>query len=253
MKRTILLLVFVLVNALPTEAALSFAEDFSSPTISSNLVAPSEFLFGPDASPVGTAQNPSGTRRYVTTVATDFNTVDFIFEITFSVNTPTPAQTAFVGFGSGIDDPNFFSEPHSSIYLRQFPDDFESGQLRLTISTGAQIPPNQPPELIMSSTPGPGNGTHRAQIKKVGDLVTLSLDEDYAGGAFTADYAATRSMGADLAFLNSANSRLFFGVQSGNTTFDNLTVTVVPEPSTALFGLGLLLTTFQHRRRKAVS
>ncbi len=215
-------------------AAITFTEDFSGPTINSNLFAPSEFLFGSNASSLGVAQNPSGTRRYVTTTATDYNTVDFTFEITFTVNTPTAAQTAFIGFGSGAEDQNFFFEPHTSIYLRQFPDDFASGQLRLTVSSAAQVPPNQPPEFTISGPTGPGNGTHRAQIQKTGSVVTLSLDEDYAGGAFTPDYTTSRNLTTDLPFLNSTNSRLFFGVQSGNTTFDNLSVNVVPEPSSAL-------------------
>ena len=134
-----------------TCGASSFTEEFSGANINANLNFPSEFLFGPNASPSGTAQNPSGTRRYVSTVATDFNTVDFIFEITYSVGGPTASQTPFVGFGSGLEDPNFFFEPHTSIYLRQFPEDFTSGQLRVTISANAQIPPNQPPEYTISN------------------------------------------------------------------------------------------------------
>lgn len=227
---------------LNSSAAVSFSENFSNSTVTPLLVAPSEFFFGPNATPVGTAQNSSGTRRYITTSQADFNLVDFVFEITFTVNSPTPAQTAFIGFGSGEGDPNFFTEPHTSIYLRQFPDDFENGQLRLTISSAPQSPPNQPPETVISGATGPGNGTHRARIQKVGDIVTLGVDEDYGGGPFIADYSAVRSMTTDLAFLNGTNSRLFFGVQSGNTTFDNLTVAVVPEPaSTALCGCGVLL------------
>ena len=224
-------------DAIPT----SFTEDFSSATVNPNLIAPTEFVFGPNSSPAGVAQNPSGTRRYVTTTATDFNTVDFIFQITIHVSTPTATQTPFVGFGSGLEDPNFFFEPHTSAYLRQFPDDFESGQLRLTVSSGAQVPPNQPPESIISPTPGPGNGTHRAQIQKTGDLVTFSLDENYTG-VFMPDYSTTLSMTSDLSFLDDSNSRLFFGVQSGATTFDDLSIAVVPESSNTavLMACGIL-------------
>ena len=229
MKTAIVLTTAFAVAGITASAATSFTEGFSAATITSKLIAPSEFVFGPNAFPVGAAQNPSGTRRYVTTAATDFNTVDFIFEITYTVNTPTAAQTPIVGFGSGAGDPNFFFEPHTSIYLRQFPDDFESGQLRLTVSSGPQIPPNQPPEFVISGTPGPGNGTHRVRITKVGDVITLAEDENYTGGEFTPDYSVSRSLATDLPFLNSTNSRLFFGVQSGNTTFDNLSVVVEPE------------------------
>ena len=239
MNKSLALTVTLLIaGEIVSTAATSFTEDFSGTTINSNLAAPSEFIFGPNSSPIGTAQNPSGTRRYITTVATDFNTVDFVFEVTYTVGTPTAAQTPFIGFGSGAEDSNFFFEPHTSIYLRQFPDDFESGQLRLTISSAAQIPPQNPPEYALSDTPGPGNGTHRARITKTGNIVTLSEDEDYTGGVFTPDYATSRNITTDLAFLNNTNSRLFFGVQSGNTTFDSLTVSVVPEPSSMLLVVG---------------
>lgn len=250
--------VLVVTNGIIASAATSFTEDFSEATIDSNLIAPSEFVFGPNASLLGTAQNisegtvqnPSGTRRYITTVATDFNAVDFVFEVTYSVNSPSATQTPFIGFGSGEEDPNFFFEPHTSIYLRQFPDDFAAGQLRLTISSGAQVPPNNPREITISGTTGPGNGIYRARITKTGNLVTLSEDEDYTGGIFTPDYSISRDMAADLAFLDSTNSRLFFGTQSANTTFDNLSVTVVPEPSIGLLFLVGVAVTIRTRLRR---
>ena len=102
----------------------------------------------------------------------------------------------------------------------------------------------------MSSTPGPGNGTHRAQIRKTGEVVTLSLDEDYTSGPFIADYATSRSINTDLSFLDSTNSRLFFGTQAGNTTFDSVTVTVVPEPSTLVCEFAGLLCFGFHRKRR---
>jgi hypothetical protein len=136
------------------QSATSFSENFSGTTISPALIASPEFLFGPNSSPTGVAQNPSGNRRYVRTVDTDFSSVDFAFEITLSVNTPTAANAAFVGFGDGQPDLNFFNEPHTSIYIRQFPDDFLSGQLTLTISTGPQTPPNQPSHMVFSGTQG---------------------------------------------------------------------------------------------------
>lgn len=237
----------LIVTEITATAATSFTENFSGATINPNLTAPSEFLFGPNASPNGTAQNPSGTRRYVTTVASDYNTVDFVYEITYTVIGPTPNQTAFIGFGSGVPDPNFFTEPHTSIYLRQFPDAFESGQLRLTLSSAPQVPPNGPPEVIISGNLGPGDGTYRARITKTGNVVTLSEDVDYTGGVFTPDYSVSRDMATDLSFLNSENSRLFFGVQNGNTTFDDLSVTVVPEPSCVLLFLSGVALCFRRR------
>ena len=56
----------------------------------------------------------------------------------------------------------------------------------------------------------------------------MSCDVDFTDGAFVPDYSISRRMDTDLAFLNDSNSRLFFGVQGPNTTFDDLVVTVYP-------------------------
>lgn len=211
------------------KAADSFSENFSNTNITTRLIAPAGYIFGTNATPVGTAQNAvfSDFREYITTAAADYNTVDFVMEITVSVRGPGPSQTAFVGFGSAIPDPNYFTEPHTSIYLRLFPDDFLDGALGLSISTD----PSHHEEAVDSSSLHPGEGTHRVQLRKVANVLRLSCDVDYAGGPFVADYSVTRRMDTDLAFLNDSNSRLFFGVQGTNTTFDDLTVTVLPRLS----------------------
>jgi hypothetical protein len=94
--------------------------------------------------------------------------------------------------------------------------------------------------MIVSKPPHPGEGTHRIQLKKVGDVLTMGCQVDYAGGPFVADYSISRNIRHDLPFLNSSNSRLFFGVQGANTTFDDLSVRVVRLPKLVLAFIGLL-------------
>src|SRR5213594_3175568 len=123
---------FVLVTSETTaKAADSFSENFQNTTVTPYLVAPTRYVFGINDTPFGTAQDAVfGTfREYITTAASDYNTVDFVMEITVSVHGPGPSQTAFVGLGSAIPDPNYFTEPHTSIYFRLFPDDFLNGAL----------------------------------------------------------------------------------------------------------------------------
>lgn len=202
--------------------ATSFTEEFPSATINANLLVPAGFQFGPNSSPVGRAQNTSAVRRYVTTAAADYSTVDFVSEVTFTVNGGLGPGAAFFGFGSALQDSSFFNEPHTSIYLRAFPNDYDSGKPSFTVTSGPGL------RTESNQTVALGNGTHRGRIQKTGNVVTLSIDGNSTSGAFVADYTFTRDLSADLSFLNNTNSRLFFGTEAGTTTFDNFSVTVTP-------------------------
>lgn len=227
---------------LVANAATSFTEDFSGVSLNSNLIVPSNYIFGSNSSPLGVAQNNTNIRRYITTSDTDYNTVDFLYEITFSMNGPTAAQAVFFGIGSAIPDGSFFDEPHTSIYYRSFPNDFDGGNLALFTSNSSG---NHTTVPIGS----PGNGLHRARLEKIGNTLTFSLDEAYTG-VFSANYSSVRDI-TTFPFLDSSNSRLFFGVQGANATFDDVAVTV-PEPSSVLL-LGLAGVMCVTRRRYSVS
>jgi hypothetical protein len=224
------------------DAAESFSENFSKTTLDSHLVTAPGYVFGSNATPVGTAQkiDSSASRSYIATTATDFNKVDFVFEITATVHGPTATQIAFIGMGSGVPDPDFFTEPSTSVYFRLFPNDFEDGALTLCESSTPGAPSAHPAEMIVSRPPHPGEGTHRVQFRKVGNVLTMSCEVDSAGGPFVADYTVSRNIPVDLPFLNSSNSRLFFGVQGANTTFGNLTVRVVRLPALVWAVLGII-------------
>lgn len=205
-----------------------FNEDFNSVSLTSPLIVPIRYVTGGNATPSGSLQNNvfSDFRDFVRTTATDYNMVDFQMELTVSVRGSNPSQTAFVGIGSSIPDPNYFTEPHTSIYMRLFPDDFLAGSLGITVTPDA----SSHTEAIVSTQPHPGAGDHRVQIRKIGNTLTLSADIDYAGGAFVPDYAVAKQIDTDLPFLNSGNSRLFFGVQGASTTFDNLQIKQIGVP-----------------------
>lgn len=198
----------------------AFIEDFSATTINASLVSPAGFVYGANASPSGTAQNTSTFRRYVTTAAANYNTVDFVAEVTFTVNGGLGPGAAFFGFGSALQDASFFNEPHTSIYLRAFPHDFDSGKPSFTVTSVPGLRTDSDQTVAL------GNGTHRGRIQKTGNVVTLSIDGNSTSGSFVADYTFTRDLSADLPFLNSTNSRLFFGTEADTTSFDNFSITV---------------------------
>ena len=76
----------------------------------------------------------------------------------------------------------------------------------------------------------------------MGNLVTIGLDTNYTAGPFVATYSVTKSMLTDLSFLNSTNTRLFFGTQIASTTFDDLSITgSTPVPEIDPVGIGSVL------------
>ena len=227
------------------QAASTFSEDFNATTITSNLTAQSGWVFGSDSTITGTAQNPSGERTYITTTGTDYNTVDFTAQVQVHLNGGGGYGIGFFGFGSGTPAGDY-GEPGNSLYLRLGPNDFGP-------FIDANIQPGDVNALL--ADPSLGNGTYLVQMQKIGDSITLGVEQNYASGAFVASpgLTYTASLSNDLPFLDSSNSTIFFGTQVGNATFDNfsVTVTAAPEPSRVLLvamGCGFALL----RRRRAV-
>jgi len=229
---------------LPLSAAegssLFFSENFNTTTMSGDLTAPAGWTSGTDSSPADVAQNNSGFRTYVSTVATNYNTVDFVYEISFTVAGGGGGGIAYVGIGSGLPDGGFYDEPSTAFYLRQSPSDFGNGFTGTTIG----LPDGTHNESTIAD-PGPGDGTtYRAQIQKLGNLVTIGLDTNYTTGPFLATYSVTKDLLTDLSFLDSTNTRLFFGTEISSTTFDDLSITgSVPEIDPAGMGAVLALVT----------
>ncbi len=224
---------------------LFFSENFDGTTVTSNLSVPTGWTFGTDSTPNGVAQNNASEydpdsesfvtpRTYISTVATNYNTIDFTYELTFSVG-GGGGGIAFFGIGSGQPNIHFYDEPYDAFFLRQWPTSAGNGQTGWTISTADD--PLNPSEHAFAD-PGNGDGTYRAQLLKSGNSLTLGIDVNYIGGPFAADFAITKSLLTDLGFLNATNSTLFFGTADSATTFDNLLIAApVPEPSTCAMAL----------------
>lgn len=214
---------------------LFFSENFDATTVTNNLSVPTGWTFGTDSTPNGVAQNNASQRTYISTAATNYNTVDFTYEITFSVRGGAYG-IAFFGIGSGQPNPDFYDEPYGAFFLRQAPSSFARGETSWTISTPTD--PENPSENIFLYSGG-GDGTYRAQLLKSGSSLTLGIDGNYTGGPFAADFTITKSL-ADLSFLDATNSRLFFGTGDSATTFDNLSITA-PVPEIDPAGMGSVL------------
>ena len=166
--------------------------------------------------------NNGSDRHYIRTVATDFNTVDFVAELTFTTTAGQGTMIHYFGLGPGIQGIDFNESP--GVTFRIHSSDTVGGR----VDAGVRFPVG-----TFTGTLGIGNittsgGTHRAQITKSGNQVDFAIDVDF-NGTFTPDIT---SQIADLAaaapFLNNTNSRIFFGTASATDVFDDLLITVTP-------------------------
>ncbi len=230
--------VCVLLTA-PTAKAVpvSFAEGFSgagslpSPFLEQSTGGTAATFNGVNAAFPGAG---SGGRSYLRTVADDYNTASFVADITVTLLSNGGNGVAFFGMGTGEPFPSFFNEPRIGphIYMRPGPDNFLGGAINFT---------DQAVEIPFGGDLA-GTGTHR--LRMVWDAVlqqmTFAIDQDYTGGAFSATSTFGTFDGSNNGF-GITNSRIFFGGTSG-TTFDDLVVSVVPEPaSLTMMTLGSLL------------
>jgi hypothetical protein len=220
--------------ALPATAAVSISENFNGATINSALTAPAGWDYN------GSANKTNNVRDFVATVATDYLNVDFTMTVDYTLASGGGPGIALFGFGSAVANPNWFGTPGDAFWAESRPSDFDSGDVQWSIMAGLGTAPAETTFATAS------DGSHRFRIQKTGNSITLSID---IGANGTYDGSVTKSLSPDLPFLNNTNSRLFFGTQSNNATFDNLVITVVPEPgSSALAGLAAMGLLARRRR-----
>ncbi len=212
--------------ALPATAAVSISENFNAATVSSALSAQAGWDFN------GSANKTGGGRNFVATVDTDYLNVNFTLTIDYTLAGGGGPGIALFGIGSAVPNPSWFGTPGDAFWAESRPSDFDSGDVQWSTMAGQGTTPAENTFATAS------DGSHRFKIEKIGDSITMSID---IGANGTYDGSVTRNLTTDLPFLNNTNSRLFFGTESGNATFDNLTLTVVPEPgSSAMAGLAAL-------------
>ena len=157
-------------------------------------------------------------------MATDYNTVDFIAELTYTLSATPRTTIHFFGLGSGDPDSSYFNESNG-FYFRIHEPPIAGGLVhasaRVFGSAGVFL---TVPSLGGISTPG----THRARLRKTGTLLAFSIDRDYAGGLFVADLGpVVIDMSLVAHDLNTTNSRIYFGTESPDHTFDDLEITLL--------------------------
>jgi len=210
----------------------SISENFANPTISPLFQNTNGYVFGPNASPIGTAQRVLiGDRSYISTVASDYNNVDFVYDLLITVNKYTsnnpPYDTfgcVFMGIGSGDADTSYFTAPETAAYLRPWPDSNVVLVIDITPVPGSHD------EMPL---PAMNLGTDLLRIQKLGDNITFSCNPNYTGGPFVPSQTMTASFSQNLSFLNAGNSRLFFSADIP-ARIDNLQITVLSQQPTIL-------------------
>lgn len=245
------MLLLVGTSATPVSAAAFFTEDFSG-SLNANLQNPSAAF----TISGGTIQRASSAgpadRAYISTISGDYINADFVFEVT--LNSPFDSSSMmFVGLGSGLGNSSYGNEPQDSLYLRIHSPDFIGGlddnRGRVDVAT---LTGSGPATILQQNfnALGTSPGTHRIRLTKANDALTFDLDKNYTG-SFISDMSYTvADISTTAPFINGTNSQLFFGGAQTSASWDDFSLTQIPEPSRALLA-GLGLTCLLIRRRRA--
>ena len=186
--------------------------------------------------PVGGAYGYLGFFDMIQTVDHDWNTNDFIMEVSwdYAAGSDPGFESVFIGIG----DASSSGSPYGT-----------------SIAYGVQITRTEMYEYISTGSAaiyvGDGitamsdisAGVTRLRATRVGEDITWELDAGY-NGTFAADYTRTNTNISGLFNNDGTNSHLFFGAgkkwfDPGLVSFDDLAITAVPEPATmALLAIG---------------
>ena len=195
-------------DAIPDECAQEhhyFGEDFNEPVRNSSLEGYGSFYSIESGVVRRTGYLNTPFRSNLRTVKTDYNTKDFIFEVSF---TTAARDINLIGIGPG----NGPDEPALSVYMRVHPQVYE-GQLGIQTGLGYDLLPSL-------KTAGP----HRARIEKRGSKISFAIDEMF-DGSFHADMSKTYNDLRTIApFLNDRNSNLFFGGAFEDDWYDDVSI-----------------------------
>jgi|GEM_PF-6559240 len=188
-----------------TQVRHYFDEDFNEPVRNSSLEWYGSFysIEGGVVRRTGYLNTPF--RSNLRTVKTDYNSKDFIFEVSF---TTAARDINLIGIGPGFGP----DEPKLSVYMRVHSQVYQ-GQLGIQTGVGYDLLPSL-------KTGGP----HRARIEKRGSKISFAIDEMF-DGSFHADMSKTYNDLSTIApFLNDRNSNLFFGGAFEDDWYDDLSI-----------------------------
>ncbi len=203
-------------------------DDFSSATLPSWLVDVAG-VYDITNGVISTTTSDDPHRSYVRTVATDYITRDFVYELTLNV-AANCGEIFFPGMGSGDPDGSFSNEPLDSIYYRIHPPGVGNGQEAI----GAHSSGSFVFEFYDLFTPSYGSGgTRRIRMVKLANRVLMLLSMNWNGtGPLAADYSgAISDVSTTAPYVNTTNAHIFFGGGDPTSSFDDLVVaTVRPSP-----------------------
>lgn len=251
-NRVAIIVIAVMFVTAPTLDAevMSFFEDFSDNSPGPNMsLGPAfnspttdfagDFSIGPDA---------DGNRIYLGTNATGYANAPYRFEATVIMSGKANSGWAgpFFGMGTVSPDADNFGEPANPRLLMQVGTYENSADWGLeSRDDGVRVAHETNVTLAV--------GTHRLRMEwdPATKIAAFDIDEDFGGGAFVSDFGYSLD-GSDNGFDDS-NSQLLVG-GGWSVSFDDISVTVVPEPSAMmllLFGMlgscGLVLRQSQRK------
>lgn len=191
-----------------------------------------QVVFDANGANFGTASAGDAGRNYLRTVDSDYATASFVAEISFVQRNVD--QAVFFGLGAG--EVALFGIPDWSTQFSSASFWPEAGNQKIVRFRTA----NDINQFQDTPVPGFAPGTHRLQMTfdNVTEVLSIALDLDYAGGAFSADTVASPINVSTLFAADgwpSDPSRIFFGGDDG-IIFKDVSITVeptdVPEPGT---------------------
>jgi hypothetical protein len=233
--------------SLPAAAAITFTADFNDDLPNSNLT---QFGTGTLDYSGGNADFPGASSRYyLRTNDLDYATTSFVAQATVTLQNVNSYNIAFFGMGPGNNNATSGQPGGPAVWAEIGPQAFFGGYARFdeTLSTNT---------VNVGGSFGASNGgwgagsVHCVRLtwNAATQVATFAIDQNYTG-TFVADYTAVYDGTISANFnstnlgFNGTNSSIFFGGGNG-TSWDNFSVTVVPEPGawvSLLGGCGVLL------------